>query len=195
MKHLIIYCHPNPDSFNNAIVDAFIGSLKTEGHEVVVRDLYAMRFDPVLKASDFEALREGNTPTDIKTEQEHVKWADAFTMVYPIWWTGLPALIKGYIDRVFSYGFAYAYGENGDINKLLSGKKGLIINTHGTPSEIYSRTGMYDGLKMTSDTGIYEFCGIKPVGHIFFGSVPQIDDHARKQMLEEVKGKAISLFE
>lgn len=147
MKHLIVYCHPNPDSFNNAIVDAFIESLKEQGHEVVVRDLYAMRFDPVLKASDFEALHEGNTPLDIKTEQEHVKWADAFTMVYPIWWTGLPALIKGYIDRVFSYGFAYAYGEDGTISKLLAGKKGLIINTHGTPSEIYSRTGMYDGLK------------------------------------------------
>jgi NAD(P)H dehydrogenase (quinone) len=195
MKHLIVYCHPNPDSFNNAIVDAFIGSLKAKGHEVVVRDLYAMEFDPVLKAADFEAIREGHTPTDIKTEQEHVKWADAFTMVYPIWWTGLPALIKGYVDRVFSYGFAYAYGEDGNIRKLLAGKKGLIINTHGTPAEIYSKSGMYEGLTITSDTGIYEFCGIEPVGHLFFGSVPQIDDAARQEMLEEVKGKAIILFE
>ncbi|WP_054023476.1 NAD(P)H-dependent oxidoreductase [Bacillus sp. FJAT-28004] len=195
MKHLIVYCHPNPDSFNNAIVETFIASLKEQGNEVVVRDLYAMRFDPVLKASDFQAMREGNTPADIKAEQDHVKWADAFTMVYPIWWTGLPALIKGYIDRVFSYGFAYAYGEDGTISKLLAGKKGLIINTHGTPSEIYSQTGMYDGLKITSDTGIYEFCGITPVGHMFFGSVPQIDDAARKKILEEVKGKAVSLFE
>jgi NAD(P)H dehydrogenase (quinone) len=195
MKHLIVYCHPNPDSFNNAIVETFIASLKEQGNEVVVRDLYAMRFDPVLKASDFEALREGNTPADIKAEQEHVKWADAFTMVYPIWWTGLPALIKGYIDRVFSYGFAYEYENDGTISKLLAGKKGLIINTHGTPAEIYSKTGMYDGLKITSDIGIYEFCGISPVGHIFFGSVPQIDDAARKKMLEEVRGKAVSLFE
>ncbi|CAM4261412.1 NAD(P)H-dependent oxidoreductase [Paenibacillus alkaliterrae] len=195
MKHLIVYCHPNPDSFNNAIVDAFISSLKEKGHEVVFRDLYALRFDPVLKVSDFEALREGNTPSDIVAEQEHIKWADAFTMVYPIWWTGLPALIKGYIDRVFSYGFAYAYGEDGKMNKLLSGMKGLIINTHGTTADLYSSMGMYDGLKITSDTGIYEFCGIEPVGHIFFGGVTQTDDAERKRMLEEVKEKAVSLFE
>lgn len=195
MKHLIVYCHPNPDSFNNAIVETFTEALKQQGNEVVIRDLYKMGFDPVLKGSDFDALREGNPPDDIKIEQELVKWADAFTMIYPIWWTGLPALIKGYIDRVFSYGFAYAYGEDGSINKLLTGMKGLIINTHGTPSEIYSKTGMYDGLKITSDTGIYEFCGITPVGHLFFGSVPQIDDAARQKMLEEVQEKAKTLFD
>lgn len=195
MKHLIVYCHPNPESFNNAIVDAFTGALKQQGHEVVVRDLYAIKFDPVLSGSDFKALREGNIPADIKTEQDHVKWADAVTMVYPVWWTGLPALIKGYIDRVFSYGFAYAYGEDGNISKLLAGRKGLIINTHGTPSEIYSNIGMHEGLKITSDTGIFEFSGIEPVGHLFFGSVNQIDDAARGKMLEEVKEKAVSLFQ
>lgn len=195
MKHLIVYCHPKPDSFNHAIVDALAGSLKEQGHEVNVRDLYKMSFDPVLKASDFKALHEGNTPEDIKAEQGLVEWADALTMVYPIWWTGLPALIKGYIDRVFSYGFAYAYGEDGNIKQLLTGKKGLIINTHGAPSDHYSRIGMHDGLKITSDKGIYEFCGIQPVGHLFFGGVSQTDDTERKKMLEEVKSRAVSLFQ
>jgi NAD(P)H dehydrogenase (quinone) len=70
---------------------------------------------------------------------------DAITFIYPIWWTVLPAILKGHVDRVFSYGFAYSYGEAG-INKMLTGKKGFIINTHGTPQEIYDKIGMTDGL-------------------------------------------------
>lgn len=84
--------------------------------------LYELNFNPVLGASDFISFSKGNTPEDIKEEQEHISWADSITFIYPVWWAGLPAILKGYVDRVFSHGFAYAYGENG-IEKLLSGKK------------------------------------------------------------------------
>ncbi len=114
-------------------------------------------------------------------------------MIYPIWWTGLPAILKGYIDRVFSYGFAYALGEEG-IMKLLAGKKGFIINTHGTPNEIYDQIGMTAGMKLTSDTGIFDFVGIEPVGHLFFGSVPYVGDAARKEMLKEVENTLGEVF-
>lgn len=194
MNHLIIYSHPNPASFNHAILETTVQTLEAQGHNVVVRDLYQLNFDPVLKGDDFVSFQSGQTPPDIKKEQQYITNADVITFIYPIWWTGLPALIKGYVDRVFSYGYAYAYGEDGNIERLLQGKKGFMITTHGTPKEVYDAIGMTDSLKQTSDTGIFEFVGIVPVGHLAFGGVPLVDDAARKEMLTEVQQTVASLF-
>ncbi|MEI7025016.1 NAD(P)H-dependent oxidoreductase [Paenibacillus sp. y28] len=186
MNHLVVYAHPHADSFNHAILETTVNALKAKGHEVNVRDLYALNFQPVLKAEDTAAMRAGQTPADIQAEQDLISKADVITFIYPIWWTGMPAILKGYVDRVFSYGFAYASSDEG-IVKLLTGKKGLMINTHGTPKEIYDQIGMTAGLKITTDTGIFEFTGIEPVEHLLFGSVPYVDDAARKEMLKQVE--------
>lgn len=193
MKHLVVIAHPNPESFNHAILETTVHALKLKGHNVVVRDLYAIDFQPVLKPQDTAAMKAGQTPDDIKTEQEHIANADAITFIYPIWWTGMPAILKGYVDRVFSYGFAYAYGEQG-IDKLLKGKKSLIINTHGTPKEIYDQIGMTAGLKVTSDTGIFEFTGIEPVEHLLFGSVPSVGESGLKDILKQVEQTVALVF-
>lgn len=105
----------------------------------------------------------------------------------------MPAILKGYVDRVFAYGFAYAYGEQG-VDKLLQGKKGLIINTHGTPKEIYDQIGMTAGLKITSDTGVFDFTGIEPVEHLLFGNVPHAGEAALKEMLKQVEQTVASVF-
>lgn len=194
MKHLVVYAHPDSGSFNHAILDTTVKALQSKGHEVVVRDLYAIGFQPVLKPSDTDAMKAGNIPADIKTEQDHISAADAITFIYPIWWTGMPAILKGYIDRVFAYGFAYAYNAEGGIDKLFTGKKGFIINTHGTPNEIYDQIGMTAGLKVTSDTGILGFTGIESVGHLFFGAVTTVDDAARKHMLKQVEDQLLTVF-
>ncbi len=186
MKVLLVYTHPNPQSFNHAILQTVQQALEKKGHQASVRDLYAMKFQPVLTGEDIAALRSGKIPADIAQEQEEIRSADVIGFVYPVWWTGLPAILKGYVDRVLSYGFAYAYGANGNIEKLLTGKKGFLISTHGTPSDIYESIGMLESMKKTSDTGILDFCGIETVGHLFFGSVPQVDDNTRRSMLTEV---------
>jgi NAD(P)H dehydrogenase (quinone) len=193
MKHLVVYAHPHPESFNHAILETTVSALEKNGHEVEVRDLYALDFQPVLKPSDLKAIKTGKTPSDIKIEQEFVAQTDAITLIYPIWWTGLPAILKGYIDRVFSYGFAYSYGEKG-INQLLTGKKGFIINTHGTPKGIYDEMGMTAGIKITSDMGIFDFTGIEPVEHLLFGSVPDIGEEALKDMLKQVEETVNTVF-
>lgn len=193
MKHVIVYAHPNPKSFNAAILDTTVTTLQGQGHEVTVRDLYQLQFDPVLKGSDFEALQAGKALPDIAAEQSAIAQADVVTFIYPIWWAGLPAMIKGYIDRVFSYGFAYAY-QDGAPAGLLTGKKALIINTQGTPEPYYDASGMTQAMKQTTDTGILAFCGIESLGHIFFGGVPSVDDAARKGMLEDLAGKLKTLF-
>ncbi len=186
MKHLMVYSHPNPKSFCHAILETASVALKAKRHEVMVRDLYALGFDPVLKGSDFEGFKSGKIPSDIRTEQEHIAWADVITFIYPIWWTGLPAMIKGYIDRVYSLGFAYSVGEWGPVG-LLTGKKAIIFNTTGTAKEIYDSAGMFDAIKKTSDTGIFNFCGIEVLEHKFFTAVPSTDDATRKGYLSEVK--------
>jgi NAD(P)H dehydrogenase (quinone) len=194
MKHLVVYAHPKPESFNHAILETTTTALIKNGHEVIVRDLYALNFQPVLKPEDTTAMRAGQTPQDIKTEQEYITQADVITFINPIWWTGLPAILKGYVDRVFAYGFAYSYGEAG-INKMLTGKKGVIINTHGTPQEIYDEIGMTDGLKITSDIGIFDFVGMETVGHLFFGSIGFSSDQSHyKGLLKQIEDKVDSLF-
>lgn len=194
MKHLIVYAHPNPKSFNHAILETTVKELENKGHQVVVRDLYSLHFNPILSGSDFEAFHAGTVPADIKQEQNYISTADVIMLIYPIWWAGLPAMIKGYIDRVFSYGFAYKYGDEGTPVGLLAGKKGFVINTQGTPGEYYDSTGMTDALKKTSDTGILSFCGIESLGHVFFGAVPAVDDATRRDMLDTLKNKLKGIF-
>ncbi|MFH1018492.1 MAG: NAD(P)H-dependent oxidoreductase, partial [Pseudomonadota bacterium] len=107
MNHLIIYSHPNPKSFNHAILEEFSGALRDAGHEVRVRDLYAIGFKPVLQGSDLEQAGKRPPAEDICAEQAHISWADVITFIFPLWWAGMPAIAKGYLDRVFSEGFAY----------------------------------------------------------------------------------------
>lgn len=186
MKHLIIYCHPNPKSFCHAILETATAALTAKKQPFAVRDLYTLGFNPVLKAEDLASLQAGSVPGDIKTEQDHIAAADMLIIIHPLWWTGLPAMIKGYFDRVLSYGFAYS-ADAGGIIKLLTGKKAIVFNTQGTPEKIYEQTGMFEALRKTSDAGIYGFCGIEVLSHHFFGAVPYVSDAARKDYLSTVQ--------
>ena len=172
-------------------METTVNALKKNGHEVVVRDLYALDFQPVLKPEDTAAMKAGNIPNDIKTEQEFI--TKQMLYIY------LPYMVdrsssnsKRYVDRVFAFGFAYSAGEEGVI-KLLKGKKGFIINTHGTPNEVYDKMGMTAGLKVTSDIGIFDFTGIEPVEHLLFGSIGYFDEDSYKGMLEKVEDTINSL--
>lgn len=187
MNHLILYAHPNPNSFNHAILETVQSELAHQGHEVRVRDLYQLKFNPVLSGDDFVAFQQNRLPADIEEEQQHITWAEHIVVVYPVWWAGLPAILKGYIERVFSYGFAYKYGEQGNIEQLLNGKAALLISTHGNSEENYRQSGMYEAMKKTSDYGIFEFVGMKVLAHSFPASVTTVDDAARKSMLSEVQ--------
>ena len=193
MKILIVYSHPNPASFNYAIKEASEKELEQLGHDVKVRDLYQLGFNPVLSGGDFEGIHSGNTLTEIKEEQDYVDWADALIFIHPVWWTGLPAMVKGYIDRIFSFGFAYTY-EDGMPKGLLDGKKVFIINTTGAPFEYYHDNGMHDVLKRTSDEGIYEFCAMEVIDHVFYGAVPAVTDEDRQGYLVDILKKIKKYF-
>ncbi|MDT3698523.1 MAG: NAD(P)H-dependent oxidoreductase [Thermincola sp.] len=186
MNHLVVFAHPNPNSFGKGIVDAVVKASAEKDADVRVRDLYQIDFNPVLKPGDFESFQSGQIPADIAAEQEQIKWADLVTFVYPVWWSGLPAILKGYVDRVFSYGFAYEYVD-GVPNGLLKGKRALLLSTTGAPSEMNDETGMSNSMKQTTDEAIFKFTGMEEVRHVFFGAVPHVSDETRQDYLKEAE--------
>ncbi|MGV2794856.1 flavodoxin family protein, partial [Clostridium perfringens] len=97
-------------------------------------------------------------------------------------------ILKGYIDRVFAYKFAYTYNGEGTVDKLLTGKKGVIISTYGTSEDYYEAIGMEEALKQTSGEGIFDFCGVEVAEQLLFGGVNKsVTDQERREMLERVR--------
>jgi len=189
VKHLIIYSHPNPASFNHAILETYEAALKAAGHEVRVRDLYAEGFDPVLTGEELAIMAQGQIPEGMKGEQAHVAWADVLTFIYPLWWAGPPAIAKGWMDRVFTAGFAYSFGPGG-LQRLLSDKQVATIVTIGDSEENYSEQKFFESMDRLMDGITFDFSGIRPVWHKYFSSVPLVSDTDRKEMLEEVRDLA-----
>jgi NAD(P)H dehydrogenase (quinone) len=185
MKYLIVYAHPHPNSFNRALLGAVERRLKETGDPYDVRDLYALEFDPVLAREELAPGGAKDALRDAERERNYVAGADTLIFIYPVWWFAMPAIMKGYIDRVFSEGFAFA-SEGGRFRGLLGGKKAFIINTTGSPREILDRRGYLDAMRTTTDTGIFEFCGIEVLAHRYFFAVPEAEEAARLIMLEEV---------
>ncbi|WP_211747401.1 NAD(P)H-dependent oxidoreductase [Paenibacillus sp. Marseille-Q4541] len=195
MKHLVILAHPVKDSFNRQICEVVEQALSQEGDTVTVRDLYELNFSPTLTGKEMEACYAGELPgEDVQEEQKWVTAADTITMIYPIWWAGLPAIMKGYIDRVFSYGYAYAYSEDGDIIRMLQGKQSLVINTHGSEGSYYDQIGMSSALKLTTQKGILEFVGIQPADHLLLGSMDDLSDDRKSELLQQLKQTISGVF-
>lgn len=190
MKNLVIYAHPNPASLNHFFKQTIVESLKNSGEEIVVRDLNEINFNPVLSLDDMRGQRMGQVSEEVKTEQDFISWADQIIFVYPIWWTGMPAIMKGYIDRVFSYGFAYRY-DQGVQKGLLTGKKTVIVNSHGKSNAVYQAMGMDKALALTSDTGIFTYCGLEIKKHFYFDKA----DRASAENISEWENQIKMLFE
>ncbi|MDR2026373.1 MAG: NAD(P)H-dependent oxidoreductase [Prevotellaceae bacterium] len=185
MKYLIVFAHPNPASFSSSLIKALCDHLVNAGNEVELRDLYGIGFNPVLSADDFSSLADNKVPEDIATEQEYVKRAEHIIFVFPVWWGGMPAIMKGYIDRVLSEGFAYEYvdeGSNG--NGLLSHLTCSMICATGLSSEDFQTA--QDAMKVIAEGVICGFTGIKPGKQLFYGSVPTVSDEVRKSYIQEV---------
>ena len=186
MKHLIIYSHLNPSSFTKAIVDKVENVAKEKGDNVKIIDLYGDKFNPILEFPDIEYMFMGKeVPGDVKKYQEMVTWADHLTFVYPLWWAQMPAMLKGFIDRVFANGYAFSYGENGP-EGLQTEKTAQLYICTGTPNEYYEKSGMLAAQKRVNDEGIFGFCGIKSQS-AFFGNVAMGSDELRKGYLDSIK--------
>jgi len=187
MQHLIIYAHPNPKSFSAAVCDRISALSRGTGNKVVIRDLYHEKFNPVLSADDFKALKVGNTPKDIIAEQNFVKNSDLITVIFPLWWTGYPAILKGWIDRVLLNGFAFKHSPESGITPLLTGKKVQLITTMGASVEEYEENGLMDAMAQTMGDNVWGFCGCEDAGLVVLGEVPGMGDQERAAILSEIE--------
>jgi NAD(P)H dehydrogenase (quinone) len=193
MNHLIVYCHPNPASFSAALKDRVALALQNLEHSVCIRDLYAQNYNPILSQSDFENFARRTLPEDAAEEQRHIAHAEVLHFVYPLWWTGLPAMLKGYIERTFTPGFAYRWGQQGR-EELLTGKRALFWTPHGNTQAEYNANGMYDSMQGTIHKGILEYVGIEVVHHAYFPDIRRTDLPQRQQWLDEVEARLKSMF-
>lgn len=179
--HLIIFAHPNPDSFTRAMVARTAETSTRQGAETVVRDLYNMNFNPVLSLSELK----GDIPPEILQEQHYIREADLITLIYPLWWMGFPAILKGYLDRVLTHGFAYKTDETGS-EGLLGGKKIQQFINIGSNEQTYRENGYVQGLDVCLANGLFNFCGIIDIRYRLFGSLHLIDNATRSAMLDAV---------
>ena len=189
MNVLIVYAHPNPASFNRAILEVVDTALRDRGHAPRVRDLYAMHCRAVLDGEDLLRNWRGDLPADTRREQDAVRWAGGLVFVYPIWWFGPPAILKGWIDRVFTRKFAFDFGPDGMMG-LLTQEKALIINTLGGDAATYQRERWHELLVRPMAEGVLGACGIRNVLHRAFYQVPTVSQAERQAMLEDVRALA-----
>ncbi|MDO4557685.1 MAG: NAD(P)H-dependent oxidoreductase [Planctomycetia bacterium] len=140
MHILLVLGHPNPkDSFNRAVAQTVHETLCSLGHEVVFHDLYAEKFDPVMTYR--ETLRDGPVPRKIQPYVEEVLAADGYVFVHPNWWGGPPAILRGFLDRVFRSGLVYSFGDTGVVSKI-AGRRGMVLSTSNTPRDV--EVGIYN---------------------------------------------------
>jgi len=186
MKTLIIYAHPEPKSLNASLKNLAVETLESAGHDVLVSDLYAMNWKAAVDAADFgpaassplqvprdsgRAFDTGTLTPDVRAEQEKLLWADTIIFQFPLWWYSMPAILKGWVDRVFTYHFAYGVGEHSATKYgerfgegTLAGRKALLSVTVGGPESHYAPRGIngpIDDLLFPIQHGILYFPGLE----------------------------------
>lgn len=182
VRVLLVYAHPNPKSFCNALKDAAAERLQSQGAQVRIKDLYAEEFNPVLTGAEIARTRAGEISADIKKEQADLLWSTHLILIYPIWWVDRPAILKGWFDRVFLYGFAHKGAKGG----LLEHEKALVLQTAGEPENFYRRDGRIPPFHPTITEGTLHYCGIDDVTVETFYGVPGLSEDLRKEMLQAV---------
>lgn len=168
-KHAIIACHPEANSFTLSVAERYAETVRSHGHETVLRDLYRMNFDPVLRARE----RHGKPAKDVRAEWGTLGKPDIFVLVYPIWFGTPPAMLKGYIDRVFGAGRTVGYGGEGGASELLAGKRLVSLTSSGSMTAWLSEKGVLGSLRTIYDRYFAEVFGFGETHRYHFDGVTE----------------------
>lgn len=183
---LIVLAHPGPASFNHALADAAARAARAEGHAVVVRDLYAERFDPVLPAA--EIPRSAALPPGIAEHCGQLAAADGIVIVHPNWWGKPPAILAGWVDRVMRPGVAYAFeegdGGEGVPRGLLRARTAVVLNTSNTPPA-RERAAFGDPLDAIWRRCVFDLCGVEDVRRRTYGVIVTSTAEERRGWLDD----------
>lgn len=186
-KILLILGHPRTDSLCGALADAYAEAAGVEGAVLRRLTLADMRFDPVLHMG---YRGEQALEPDLAAARDDILWAEHLVFVYPTWWGGLPALLKGFIDRVFLPGFAFRYRQDSPWwDRLLAGRSARLLVTMDTPPWYYRWVYRMPGHHQMKRT-VLEFCGIRPVRIDGFGPVRGSTPGRRAQWIEAARRAA-----
>ncbi|MCP3061799.1 NAD(P)H-dependent oxidoreductase [Myxococcus sp. K38C18041901] len=164
MHALIVVAHPESTSLTHGIAARIGAGVVSAGHSFEVADLAAEGFDPRFSEGDLAVHRRQETPPrDVLVEQARIDRSDTLVLVYPVYWWSMPALMKGWIDRVFSNGWAFDFGLDTGLEKKLRHLKVHLIAIAGADLRTYARHGYFGAMKTQIDHGIFDYCGAKVV--------------------------------
>jgi NAD(P)H dehydrogenase (quinone) len=195
MKHAVIVGHPNPDSFTLAVANRYCDAVRNLGHKPVLRDLYRMGFDPCLKAREIPRPKGFTPDPDVVAERGKIGDADVFVFVHPLWFYDRPAIVKGYIDRVFGMGFGYSAVLGGANQPLLGGRKLVSFTSSGAPEQWLKLEGTWEPIRRLLDQHLANVCGFTVLDHVHFGEVtPALSETAFAGYLETVDQTVEHLF-
>jgi len=194
MKHAVIVAHPNAQSFTVSAAKAYSETVEKNGQKALLRDLYRMNFAPCLGGEEIPKPGGFAPGKDVQAERHLLSDVDVFAFFYPFWMNAQPAMLKGYIDRVFGLGFAYGSGKGGNV-PLLKSRKMISFTSSGAPMEWVQKTGAWDAVRKLFDEHFAAVCGLDLVDHIHFGGMHSgIRADAVETMLRGVRAAALDRF-
>jgi NAD(P)H dehydrogenase (quinone) len=166
----VIVAHPRINSLTMRLAHDYIEELAARGHQHTLHDLYRMEFDPVLTSAENVQAQSPACPPEVLQAQQDIQAAEAVTVIYPLWWLSMPAILKGYIDRVFARGFAYE-SRQGQVHGLLTGKKCVLVTLSGAPLPLLAGTGRWNAVEMLQDTHVFRAVGFELLEHLHFDHI------------------------
>lgn len=203
-RALIVFAHPEPQCYGAALRDRAREALEAQGMTVEVSDLYAMGFDPVARAEDFtlrrfpdrlwydreqqHAVRNDALPADVAAEVEKLRRADLVVLVFPLWWFSVPAILKGWFDRVLVKEVAYGGGRRYEDGGFAGKRAMLVTTTNAWPgmTEPDGLLGDIDVILWPLQNGVLAYCGFEVLPPVVAHAVAFVDDAERGRVLDEV---------
>jgi putative NADPH-quinone reductase len=184
MKRTLIICgHPDKNSLCSSLAESYFKGAVKNGSKARMLMLNDLNFNPFLEKG--YKVAQPLEP-DLEKAKSDIAWADHLVFVYPVWWASIPALLKGFIDRVFTPGFAFKYKPKAGLpEKLLVGKSGRLIVTMDSPKWYY-KWFMKRSSQIMMKKGVLEFCGVKPVKITEFCPIKGTSDKKKQQWLDQV---------
>ena len=183
-RHIVILSHPAAGSFNHAVADTYCDAVRYAGQEVVVRDLYAIGFDPVLRADERPGPAHPHPSRDVADELELIRRSDVFVLVYPIWFGSAPAMLKGYVDRVLGSGVVPGAVQERAPTSLLGNKRLLSFTTSAADEAWLDEQGQQAALRTVFDRYLTHAFGMGSEKHVHF-------DHITRDLSEDAAAKAL----
>jgi len=170
MKHALIIAHPKTESFTATVARRYAEACEKLGHATVLRDLYRIEFDPRLKAAEMPWAPAFQPGPDVLAERALIGDCDVFAFFYPLWLNTPPAMLKGYLERVFGFGFGYGSGGH-SYDPLLTGRKLISFSSSGAPSGWLKQTGALEALCVLFDDYFAKLCGMTSLDHVHVGGL------------------------